>query len=809
MSYPKLSAVLLIISIIFGSGLVITNHSADAATPEQTTIVRLPVGQDTFKIELNETGLYELTYSQLQTAGMDVNNINPATLAMMNAGQTVAYEWVGDSDSMFEAGEKVRFFGTKYAGSRHDQQYVNNNVYWLWANGTPTRVSTVQNESGHNPAAYWTSTETFAEDRFFDFTDTNQNAGWAFVESDSWFWEFLIHNITTTMTVDLSHPVDVGIDANYQIEVFSERRLVGATHDITVAVNNDQPTLFRGTSAVEAMIHSGTTPPSILTDGTNDFHLRPASTQGGDHMFLNEITVEYTRLFRADNDQLLFDYTQNGGVAFAVDNLSVSTANDLVVWDVSNAATPVIVEIEDADISSGVGSVVNFGRTLNGASTFLVTTPANAQSATVSKYVATELNPANGAEWIAITHNEIRTEVDRLATHRAATNNIATHVVDVNDVINQHGFGYPIPDAIHAYLQQAYDSWSTQPQYVLLAGDASINPRQRPCSTAPRRSCPFPWNTTDVNYVPTYLVHQDPFVGLIPSDHPFSLMEGNDLIPELAVGRITVGNRDINPTFNVNLTLEQQAKIIVDKIIRYESAIENEESWTKRFIFLADDADAGGAFCFDSENAASRIPDEFTKKFFCHDDYIAANPVGSVSRLNSDLTNDINSNSAAIVNYRGHGSVVNWGNGILAREDQRNMFNFDRPFVVLSADCLDNYFSFNNLMSFSEAFMRAENKGAVAHWGSTGLGFSWEHTILHNAFYDGLYKMGLSTIGDAIVHSKTVYHASPGSRSELYAFTLQGDPAMNMPTVEYQVFVPIVTQPPADIPVVYPGTSEE
>ena len=36
--------------------------------------------------------LQHITYSQLQAAGMDIDNIDPSTLQMMNAGQTVAYD---------------------------------------------------------------------------------------------------------------------------------------------------------------------------------------------------------------------------------------------------------------------------------------------------------------------------------------------------------------------------------------------------------------------------------------------------------------------------------------------------------------------------------------------------------------------------------------------------------------------------------------------------------------------------------------------------------------------------------------------
>ena len=809
MSFSKISLLLLIIVSIISGGFTLTQNSADAATQSATT--RLPIGQDTFKIELNETGLYEITYAMLQTAGMDVDNIDPNRFEMMSAGTTVAYEWLGDNDSTFESHEKIRFFGSAYNGSRFEKQYIENNVYWLWANGTPTRINTAANETNHAQVSYWTSREHFGEDRMFDFTDTNYDAGWAFVEADSWFWYVLAHNTAKTVEVNLTNLVDVGVDAAYSIEVFSKKRIVNAVHQLQATINNAQTVTFNGTNVAEAMVHSNTIPVAQLNNGRNDFVLKSAAPVSNDHMFLNEIIVTYTRSFGATDDELLFEYTLTGGATFEVDNLSIA---DVVVWDVSDMDNPVAIALSSQDIDETDGVAVKFGRILNGASKFLVTTPNNIKSPTLSKYVPVELNPTGGADWVAVTYHELEAEIGRLARHRTNTNRIKTHVVDVEDVINQYGFGYPIPAAIHSYIQAGYQEWAKKPRYLLLAGDATINPRQRPCLDTAGGACSFPWNTTDQDFVPTYLLHHDPFVGFIPSDHPYSLLAGDDLIPEIAVGRLTVGNSDIQSSFNTTEPLDEQMRVIIDKIITYDTGVIAKDDWTRRMVFLADDADAGGAFCFENQNAADLIPDDFAKESFCYDDYkleYESNPVGE---LRTDFFRDLNNNSAAIVNYRGHGSVINWGNNIVTRDDNSRVRNSGQPFVILSADCLDNYFGFNNLISMSEAFMRVEDAGSAAHWGSTGLGFSWEHTILHNAFYDGLYEKGLNTIGDAIVHAKAVYEESPGSRSELYAFTLQGDPAMRMPTitpeiVHHEVFIPIVMNPYTDIPIPFPRTTEE
>jgi uncharacterized repeat protein (TIGR01451 family) len=70
---------------------------------------------------------------------------------------------------------------------------------------------------------------------------------------------------------------------------------------------------------------------------------------------------------------------------------------------------------------------------------------------------------------------------------------------------------------------------------------------------------------------------------------------------------------------------------------------------------------------------------------------------------------------------------------------------------------------------------------AAAHWGSSGLGLSSEHNKIIEAFYEGLYDNGLTALGDAASYAKIKYSMLPNyTRSLLYSFVLQGDPAMQL-----------------------------
>jgi hypothetical protein len=61
-------------------------------------------------IEVSEKGLTEVTFSDLQAANFPLDSINPDDLQLTRDGNAIAYQLLGDEDSIFEATESLRFF---------------------------------------------------------------------------------------------------------------------------------------------------------------------------------------------------------------------------------------------------------------------------------------------------------------------------------------------------------------------------------------------------------------------------------------------------------------------------------------------------------------------------------------------------------------------------------------------------------------------------------------------------------------------------------------------------------------------------
>ncbi len=760
-----------------------TNSSSAAGSP-----VTLPIGQDTFKIEVNHTGIHEVTYEMLEQAGMQVDSIDPRTFQMMHRGQPVHYQFAGDADASFEPNEKVRFYGWSFDGTRHDFLYTDSSYFWIWADGDADRIGSAGNLTGNPVAQNWPASITLAENNSF----TNTFTPWVGQpnEPDAWYWDLLKPSTPFQASLALPHPDPTGSDVQIDAEFLSRRSNVRRT--VTVTVGSSQPltTTWSGIASrnvvgsidISDMDASGSTLLQIMYDGELTFN--SGSVNFDTETRFNEITVDYARTFAADDDELIFEVDSDSAEDYAVTGLSRSSITSYHVWDISEPTTPRAIAVQQSDLNNGT---LRFGRNTRTGS-FIVSAKTNdAPPVAISKYVPVQTSPTQGAQWVAITHSDFLAETQRLATHRSGIGNLSTHIVDIEDIFNQYGYGYPVPGSMKAYMQNAYDNWSVQPEYLLLVGDTTQNPDQRPCTT-----CSSKWIQTLISYVPTDLVFVDRSQGLVPSDHTFVTLEGDDLIPDVAVGRIAARTPN-------------DVKSAVDKIIRYDQAVIAEESWTREMMFLADNRDGGGDFCTENQNVDDEaIPADFGSTHLCLDTYLAEvgttypNEAAAVTQMRTDIFNHIAASSAGIVNYRGHGSISTWAQNIISRDNTNLWANFNRPVVILSADCLDSNFVFvEQAQSLSETFLMMEGAGSAAHWGSSGLGFSREHTVLHLGFYDAIHEQGNTRIGDVINSSKTNYiEGFGGHNSEIYSFTLHGDPAMYLvnPFTANKLYLPIINR---------------
>jgi hypothetical protein len=759
----------------------------------------LPIGQDTYKITVDQSGVYELTYQMLADAGMDVANVDPLTFEMLHRGEPVAYEFVGNPHDGFQPGEAIRFYGWVGLGSRLEDQFVRDNVFWLWANGQATTIGSRPSEVGYPQADYFPESLTFEENNIFFHTWTNLWDSFP-NEPDAWYWDRLYnqhpHSPTYTYPITLPYPSLSGPDALVTVEYLSRAHQVinnvAIPHEMHVYLN-DYPEygslswLGVGVYSIRNVNVTATVPITAVLPGANTVTAVMATNPTpprGNAVYTNRITVDYTRQFVAVDEALAFAPPAGGGWTFAVSDFTVPPA---VVWDISDRLQP--VAITGAAVSGTGPYTLTFGGAQPADSRFIVSGQLLVPLA-IDQYIPPDLNPAEGvADWVAITHRDFLTGTNRLASHRAdpVYGGLAAHVVDIEDVVNQYGYGLAMPRAINNYLRHALVHWAQAPSYLLLVGDATDNPRfETLCPpgfiVVNPGDCLSPWNPSEFQFVATDMVYEDRWNGRIPSDFTMSLLVGDDLIPDIAIGRLTAQT-------------EAHALAMVNKIILYEENLlspANYDNWLENVLFVSDRSDtSAGNFCLLSEQTGLSIAAAMSQEHLCAPN---APTDAQLDALRAEMVSRINA-GISILNYRGHGSVNNWGGRILRTTSAHidEWQNIDNPIVILSVDCLDAYFTWTGNPGLGETYHKIADKGSAAHWAATGLGTTPEHSILHNNFYRGLFDQGQTAIGDTIKYAKLQYFLSGAHRSQLYSFTLHGDPAMQLMRPDLQLSQQLTT----------------
>ena len=332
------------------------------------------------------------------------------------------------------------------------------------------------------------------------------------------------------------------------------------------------------------------------------------------------------------------------------------------------------------------------------------------------------------AEVLIITHPIFTVQAQRLADFRKQQgHNI--RVVSVEDIYNQFGYGKKSQHVIKSFLQYAYNTWkSPSLTTVLFFGNASWDPlKLLPTST-------------QTDYVPTY--------GVPVSDFWYGLVEGNDVQPEIIVGRLTPSSM-------------KDAQNIVDKLIEYDTMAV--QPWMKNF----------GAF---SEQG---IDEDFTFLFASVEDYVFLEPVGGNVIAHSttsiqgrpQVLRDAINNGLLWLNYSGHGSTLYFG---LDGWQAENLNNTSKYFFLGTHSCQTGAFADPVTETRNESYVNSEKKGAIAATGDSGWGYSnIAMEMMYNA-YSGFARDSLRQLGDITYRAKLKFGG--GYTFAALQYSLIGDP---------------------------------
>ncbi|MCB0168460.1 MAG: DUF11 domain-containing protein, partial [Anaerolineae bacterium] len=223
---------------------------------------------------------------------------------------------------------------------------------------------------------------------------------------------------------------------------------------------------------------------------------------------------------------------------------------------------------------------------------------------------------------------------------------------------------------------------------------------------------------------------------------------------------------------------------IVNKIIQYET---NPPAglWPTNHIFVADNLDSAGDFQQAADEALVGLPTSFNRHRYYYTEGSSSQPYlyTNSEKLNVDLVSDF-TYGASFISFYGHSSWEQWAvESFLALDNFSQLQNQNRLPIVSEMTCFTGFFHHPKTTTFDESLLRRSGGGAVAVWGSTGLGVGTGHDRLQAGFYQTILQNGGPDLGSAVLAGKLSLSALGYHQDLLDTFTLFGDPALRLSSV--------------------------
>jgi len=305
---------------------------------------------------------------------------------------------------------------------------------------------------------------------------------------------------------------------------------------------------------------------------------------------------------------------------------------------------------------------------------------------------------------------------------------------------------------IKNYILNAYNNWENPPEHICFIGDANGS-----------------------IYVSTYTVYGGSGWSTAQGegDFPYSLLEGDDLLPEVSLGRISIRSTT-------------ELITAINKIIGYEKNYASDIDWLNAIALVGDPNDSGISTVITNQYIEQIVEihggmTDIRTKYSGGNDY------------DDWMRNQIN-DGVAYLNYRGF-----YGFSGFTSNDVSQLNNgYKLPFIA-TLTCGTGSFA-TETTCMTESLYRAGTsvspKGAVAVIGTAQ---SYTHTAFNNivdmGIFEGIFIDGATTAGEAVVYGKLaineIYPQNPNDNVYLFSTwnNLLGDPALQLWTSSPQTMI--------------------
>ncbi len=773
-----------------------------------------------YKVAVTSTGVYKLDYDFLKNkCGFDLANTSFSSLAVFGNGggmvptlnatdrpddiqENPTYIADNNGNNKVDQGDYILFYAQgpdswSYDTAQHRYAYTKNlyadsSYYFITPDkGTGKRITTAS-VSG-------SPVQTISQ---FDERVAHQSDKYNLLNTGKLWMGDRMSTLSPTVTVSFSMP---NLVMSTPVKIYSNTA-AASSYASTIRVTSGGQTVL--THSIGGINTTTSYPNAYLADGNNDVFSTPVTGSftpsssnvdltytfvnpdgnGNSFGYIYNVTLNAQRSLTFTGDYMDFRSIASAGsspTAFAIGNAT----SGMHVWDVTD-----ISAIQDIAGSGG---------------TYVANTPSLREFAAIDVN-GNFANPAplypvgnqnlhaiGQPAMIIISPDDLLGASNDLAAWHSQNDHLSVKVVPLMQVYNEFGSGRHDISAIRDFVRMVYEkagSDSTKlPQYLLLMGDGSFDPKDR----TPDNNNQFPtYQSLETDNILSSYVTDDYFGCLDPT-------EGGDMndwtqMLDISIGRIPAAD-------------EGEAQDMVNKIKLYKSPSAL-ASWRNVVSFVGDEPWEG---VVDFEIEADKLgeiirlnyPAYNVDKIICDAYQRISTPGGfRFPDVNTAILNRINTGTLAI-SYTGHGGVNNWANArIFNMSDIQNLQNKEKLPLFVTATCDFSRFDDPTKKTAGEYLMTNAQGGAIAMVTTVRPVYQDPNSKLQEAIFPFLFTLyhgRRPTVGEAMMETKNiVIHNNPNLSYVINTreFVMLGDPAVTLDYPEYNVVTTAIDNTPVGQP---------
>ncbi len=387
-------------------------------------------------------------------------------------------------------------------------------------------------------------------------------------------------------------------------------------------------------------------------------------------------------------------------------------------------------------------------------------------------------------DMIIISPSTLRKEAERLKEAHETQDGLRVEVVTPEEIYNEFSSGTPDATAYRRFMKMLYDkaaSKEDRPKYLLLFGDGAYDNRfvtesWSKMSDKERENFLLTFQSENSLDEKSYVT--DDYFGFLDDASNEKSVESCPV--DIGIGRF--------PTRSVS-----DARKMVNKVIRY---MNNEELgiWKSETCFVADDggnADKDKNMHMEQADAAAKTverqaSDILAGRLFFDNyvkDFSSSNPYEAVtSQMNKKLREGL-----SLINYTGHGNTTSWSDEKVLTQQIIDKFSYSKLPLWITATC--DFCRFDALAtSAGESIFLNEKSGGIALYTTVRVAYADTNEIINRHFLESLFTQDANgqypVLGDVVKETKRK-HTGPRNLN----FTFIGDPAikLNLPTYKIRI----------------------